>query len=47
MKELYIKFDFNVKVEVDDDDEVKDKIIDWWVNATELPDYQISEKEEV
>ena len=53
MKELFIKFDFNVRIEIDEDieedsqeywEEIQDQIIGWWVNIPELPDYQILEK---
>ena len=58
MKELFIKFDFNVRIEIDEDiakdensreywEEIQDQIIGWWVDRTELPDYEILEKEEV
>jgi len=46
MKELYVKFNFNVKVEVDDIDDIEDKLVVWWFDVTELPDYEILEKEE-
>ena len=49
MKELYVKFDFNVRVEVDDindDEAINDQVIEWWVSTTELPDYQVLEEEE-
>ena len=54
--ELFVWFDFNVRIEIDEDieedsqeywEEIQDQIIGWWVNITELPDYQILEKEEV
>ena len=58
MKELFIKFDFNVRIEIDEDvakdeesreywEAIQDQIIGWWVDITELPDYEILEKEEV
>ncbi len=56
MKELFIKFDFNVRVEIDEEleedsidyyENIQDQIIGWWVDITELPDYEILEKEEV
>ena len=54
MKELFIWFDFNVRIEIDEDieedsqeywEEIQDQIIGWWVDRTELPDYQILESE--
>lgn len=47
MKEYYIHFNFNVRVEVEDESEIQDQIVEWWVDRTELPDYEILEKEEV
>ena len=53
-KELFIWFDFNVRIEIDEDieedsqeywEEIQDQIIGWWVDRTELPDYQILESE--
>jgi len=46
MKEYYVNFNFNVRVEVEDIDDIKDEIVEWWVSTTELPDYEILEKEE-
>jgi len=46
MKEYWIRFNFNVRVEVEDIDDIKDEIVEWWVSTTELPDYEILEKEE-
>lgn len=55
MKELFVWFDFNVRIEIDEDieensqeywEEIQEQIIGWWVDRTELPDYQILEKEE-
>ena len=45
MKELYVHFNFNVRVEVEDIDDVKDEIVEWWVSQTELPNYEIKESE--
>tara|TARA_B100000085_G_C18497097_1_gene493833 strand:- start:875 stop:1054 length:180 start_codon:yes stop_codon:yes gene_type:complete len=54
MKELYVKFDFNVRIEIDEEleedsveywEEIQDQIIGWWVDRTELPDYDILEEE--
>ena len=48
MKELYVLFNFNVRVEVDDindDEAIHDQVIEWWVSTTELPDYQVLEEE--
>ena len=54
MKELFVWFDFNVRIEIDEDieedsqeywEEIQDQIIGWWVDRTELPDYQILESE--
>jgi hypothetical protein len=45
MKELFVHFNFNVRVEVEDIDDVKDEIVEWWVSQTELPDYEIKESE--
>lgn len=47
MKEYWIRFNFNVRVEVEDIDDIEDEIVEWWVSTTELPDYEILEKEEV
>ena len=53
-QELSVWFDFNVTIEIDKDIEensveyweaIQDQIIDWWVDRTELPDYQILEEE--
>jgi len=46
MKEYWIRFNFNVRVEVEDIDDIEDEIVEWWVSTTELPDYEILEKEE-
>lgn len=49
MKELYVLFNFNVRVEVDDindDEAINDQVIEWWVSTTELPDYEVVEEEE-
>lgn len=55
MKELFVWFDFNVRIEIDEDieedtqeywEEIQEQIIGWWVDRTELPDWQILEKEE-
>jgi len=46
MKELFIKFNFNVRIEVEDESEIQDQIVGWWFDVTELPDYEILEKEE-
>jgi len=46
MKEYWIRFNFNVRVEVEDIDDIEDKIVEWWVSTTELPDYEILEEEE-
>jgi len=46
MKEYWIQFNFNVRVEVEDIDDIEDKIVEWWVSTTELPDYEILEEEE-
>lgn len=52
--ELFVWFDFNVRIEIDKDLEedsieyweaIQDEIIGWWVDRTELPDYQILESE--
>jgi len=46
---IYAKFDFNVLIEVqdiNDKDEIKDAVIDWWTSTLELPDYEILEEEE-
>ena len=52
--ELFVWFDFNVRIEIDEDieedsqeywEEIQDQIIGWWVDRTELPDYQILESE--
>ena len=54
MKELFVWFDFNVRIEIDEElkensieywEEIQDQIIGWWVDRTELPDYQILEEE--
>tara|TARA_R110002012_G_scaffold228819_1_gene401332 strand:+ start:664 stop:813 length:150 start_codon:yes stop_codon:yes gene_type:complete len=48
MKELFVQFNFNVRVEVediDDSNEIKDAVIEWWTNTTDLPDYEILEEE--
>jgi len=48
MKELYVLFNFNVRVEVDDindDEAINDQVIEWWVSTTELPDYEVVEEE--
>jgi len=46
MKEYWIRFKFNVRVEVEDIDDIEDEIVEWWVSTTELPDYEILEEEE-
>jgi len=46
MKEYWIRFNFNVRVEVEDIDDIEDEIVEWWVSTTELPDYEILEEEE-
>ena len=47
---IYAKFDFNVLIEVEDindKDEIKDAVIDWWTNnALELPDYEIIKEDD-
>jgi len=46
---IYAKFDFNVLIEVqdiNDKDEIKNAVIDWWTSTLELPDYEILEEEE-
>ena len=45
MKEYWIRFNFNVRVEVEDIDDIEDEIVEWWVSTTELPDYEILEEE--
>ena len=47
MNTYYVHFNFNVRVEVEDIDDIRDEIVGWWVDRTELPDYEILEKEEV
>jgi len=45
---IYAKFDFNVYIEVqdiNDSNEIKDAVIDWWTSTTDLPDYEILEEE--
>ena len=46
MKEYWVRFKFNVRVEVEDIDDIEDEIVEWWVSTTELPDYEILEEEE-
>ena len=46
MKELFVQFNFNVRVEVEDIDDVEDEVITWWTSTVEIPDYKILEKEE-
>jgi hypothetical protein len=46
---IYAKFDFNVLIEVqdiNDKDEIKNAVIDWWTSTLELPDYEILGEEE-
>lgn len=49
MPEIYAKFNFNVLFEVEDindSNEIKDAVIDWWTSTTDLPDYEILEEED-
>ena len=56
MKELYVKFDFNVRIEIDEEDAkdtediryfeaINDQVIGWWIDINELPDYDRLEEE--
>lgn len=49
MAKIYAKFNFNVLFEVEDindSNEIKDAVIDWWTNTTDIPYYEILEEEE-
>lgn len=48
MAEIYAKFDFNVLFEVEDindKDEIKNAVFDWWTNTLDIPDYEILKEE--
>ena len=45
MKEAFAVFNFNVRIEVEDvndDEEVRDKVLEWWVSTSEIPDFEIN-----
>lgn len=45
MKEIFANFNFNVRFEVEDvndDEEIRDQVLEWWVSRSEIPDFEVN-----